>query len=59
MISPLISLLEICESYEEATMAAESNLRKQEYLKHGCNAFDTKRPSSTPMGFWTEQDVLQ
>ena len=42
-----------------ATMAAESNLRKQEYLKHGCNAFDTKRPSSTPMGFWTEQDVLQ
>ena len=40
-------------------MAAESNLRKQEYLKHGCNAFDTKRPSSTPMGFWTELDVLQ
>lgn len=42
-----------------ATMAAESNLRKQEYLKKGCNSFDTKRPASTPLGFWTEQDILQ
>ena len=42
-----------------ATMAAESNLRKQEYLKKGCNSFDTVRPASTPLGFWTEQDILQ
>lgn len=42
-----------------ATMAAESNLRKQEYLKKGCNSFDAKRPASTPLGFWTEQDILQ
>lgn len=42
-----------------ATMAAESNLRKQEYLKKGCNSFETKRPASTPLGFWTEQDILQ
>ncbi len=41
-----------------ATMASESNLRKQEYLKKGCNSFDTKRPASTPLGFWTEQDIL-
>lgn len=41
------------------TMAAESILRKQTYLKNGCNAFDSKRPISTPLGFWTEQDVLQ
>lgn len=41
------------------TMAVESNLRKTEYLKHGCNSFETIRPSSTPMGFWTEDDVLQ
>lgn len=40
-------------------MAAESNLRKLEYLKKGCNSFDTKRPASTPLGFWTEQDILQ
>lgn len=42
-----------------ATMAAESNLRKQEYIKKGCNSFDVKRPASTPLGFWTEQDILK
>ena len=41
------------------TMAAESSLRKQAYIKNGCNAFDSKRPISTPLGFWTEQDILQ
>ena len=40
------------------TMAAESSLRKQAYLRNGCNAFDSKRPISTPLGFWLEQDVL-
>lgn len=42
-----------------ATMAHESSLRKQKYLRDGCNAFDSKRPMSTPMGFWTDQDVLR
>lgn len=42
-----------------ATMAAESNLRKTEYIKKGCNSFDTKRPASTPLGFWTEQDIYE
>lgn len=41
------------------TMASESILRQQSYLKNGCNAFDSKRPISTPIGFWTEQDVLR
>lgn len=41
------------------TMASESTLRKQAYLKNGCNAFNSKRPLSTPIGFWTEQDVLE
>ena len=41
------------------TMASESTLRKQSYLKNGCNAFNSKRPISTPIGFWTDQDVLQ
>lgn len=40
------------------TMASESSLRQQSYIKNGCNAFDSKRPISTPIGFWTEQDVL-
>lgn len=42
-----------------ATMASESNLRKTEYIKKGCNSFDTKRPASTPLGFWTEQDIFE
>lgn len=42
-----------------ALMAEESDRRKQAYLRTGCNAFDTDRPNSKPMGFWTEQDVLR
>lgn len=41
-----------------ATMACESRLRKKEWLNNGCNAFDKNNPSSQPMSFWTEQDVL-
>lgn len=40
-------------------MAAESRSRYQHWLRYGCNSFDKKRLSSTPMSFWTEQDVLQ
>lgn len=40
-------------------MASESNMRTQSWLEHGCNAFDSDRPISNPMSFWTEQDVLQ
>ena len=41
------------------TLASESSLRKEFYLKNGCNALNSKRPISTPIGFWTEQDILQ
>ena len=41
------------------TMAIESANRTTAWLQHGCNAFDSKRPISQPMMFWTEQDVLQ
>jgi len=41
-----------------AMMASESRVRTITWLKHGCNAFDAKRPASNPMAFWTEQDVL-
>lgn len=40
-------------------MADESELRKQAWMRTGCNAFDSKKPKSTPMAFWTQQDVLQ
>lgn len=58
-----------------ALMADESATREAAYLKTGCNTFDKKqifnpetgefelvgsdRPISKPMGFWTENDVLQ
>jgi 3'-phosphoadenosine 5'-phosphosulfate sulfotransferase (PAPS reductase)/FAD synthetase len=42
-----------------ATMAVESKLRKQQWLKNGCNGFNMKSPKSNPMAFWTEQDVLE
>ena len=41
-----------------ATMATESKLRTSDWLRNGCNGFNMKRPRSTPMSFWTEQDVL-
>ena len=58
---------EPCYRYEKetgnkamiATMACESMLRRTRWLNHGCNAFKDKRPVSTPMSFWTEQDVLK
>lgn len=40
-----------------ATMACESSLRYASWIKTGCNAFDSKRPASTPLAFWTEQDI--
>ena len=41
-----------------ATMASESRLRTQQWLRNGCNGFNLKSPVSNPMSFWTEQDVL-
>ena len=40
-------------------MADEGPLRRKEWLQNGCNAFDGTYPSSKPMSFWTEQDVIQ
>ena len=42
-----------------ATMAEESRIRKQGWIRTGCNAFDGKSSKSQPMSFWTEQDVLE
>lgn len=40
-----------------ATMADEGGARREAYLRTGCNAF--KSGKSQPMGFWTEQDILE
>lgn len=40
-------------------MASESRKRQQGWMKTGCNAFESDRPQSNPIAFWTDQDVLQ
>lgn len=40
------------------TMASESRVRKAAYLRKGCNTFKENNEASTPLGFWTEQDIL-
>ena len=40
-------------------MTHESHLRKEQWLKYGCNAFNSKRPKSAPLSFWNEQDILE
>ena len=40
-----------------ATLAGESQMRRQAWLRGGCNAF-SGHIRSTPMAFWREQDVL-
>ena len=40
------------------TLASESTLRKTQWVRYGCNAFESKRPTSQPLSFWTEQDIL-
>ena len=54
------------KTYEKTTdrkaiigiLASESTLRKTQWVKYGCNAFESKRPTSQPLSFWTEQDIL-
>lgn len=41
------------------TMTCESKNRESSWKRYGCNAFDSKRPSSRPLSFWTEQDILE
>lgn len=41
------------------TMASESAVRKKQWLKEGCNAFDSNNPASKPLSFWTEQDIYK
>jgi 3'-phosphoadenosine 5'-phosphosulfate sulfotransferase (PAPS reductase)/FAD synthetase len=38
-------------------MASDSRLRRTNYLKNGCNAFEIKHPSSSPLAFWREEDI--
>ena len=39
------------------TTVDESSMRRNTYLRYGCNAFDNNRPTSSPLSFWKEQDI--
>ncbi|KAA6300353.1 MAG: Thioredoxin-dependent 5'-adenylylsulfate reductase [Candidatus Ordinivivax streblomastigis] len=39
------------------TMASESRLRFQKWLKNGCNSFETNLIASYPLSIWTETDI--
>lgn len=41
------------------TLASDSSQRMLFYRQFGCNAFNKKHPASTPLGFWSENDVLK
>ncbi len=41
------------------TMASESISRTITWQKQGCNAFEKSDPTSQPLSFWTNQDILQ
>lgn len=40
------------------TLANESRLRTHKWMMFGCNAFECSDPTSKPLSFWTEQDIL-
>jgi 3'-phosphoadenosine 5'-phosphosulfate sulfotransferase (PAPS reductase)/FAD synthetase len=40
------------------TMAKDSRLREQQYMINGCNSFSQNRPMSTPLSFWTNEDII-
>lgn len=40
------------------TLADESRLRMQQWIKVGCNSFEGAKARSAPLSFWTEQDIL-
>ena len=54
-----MSVIEKTKKPITGILAGESERRTDAWLKTGCNAFDSKKPMSKPMSFWTEQDVLQ
>lgn len=41
------------------TLAVESRLRTQGWIKTVCNLFKGSKSKSMPMSFWTDQDILQ
>ena len=41
------------------TMAGDSRLRMQSYMRYGCNNFGDNKKQSMPLGFWVEKDIWE
>ena len=41
------------------TLASESIARRNEWMRSGCNLFDSDKPTSKPLSFWTDNDILE
>lgn len=41
------------------SMTEESSMRRETYMRFGCNAYETSRPISMPLSFWTEKDIWE
>ena len=41
------------------TMAEESKLRQSNWVRYGCNSFETERKTSKPLSFWKEEDIWE
>lgn len=41
------------------TMTSESLLRLQKWLQFGSNVYESTHPTSKPLSFWKDQDILQ
>ena len=39
------------------TMAADSMLRLNSWIRNGCNTYETASPQSRPLSFWTDDDI--
>ena len=50
---------ETCRHPIVGTMVGDSSLRRTNYLKNGCNTFNSKRPMSIPISFWAEENVWE
>lgn len=40
-------------------MVVEGGERKRVYLKHGCNAYLSSQPKSTPLAIWTDDNIWE
>ena len=39
------------------TRVEESRLRRTNYLKYGCNIYNSNNPQSAPLSFWRDEDI--